>query len=95
MAMEDQIGDLAAFLKGMHALINQYKSASGPSGHNVDHEHWGLGDGVVTTIIPTLVIDARNPKTIYLTNITLSSSYVSDVDQSRPNHSLPHVEFQS
>jgi hypothetical protein len=59
--MEDQIRDFTAFLKGMQAGLISTRSTLGPSCHSVDDEQWGLGNGAVTTIIPTLVTGVRNP----------------------------------
>jgi hypothetical protein len=54
---------------------------SGPIGHNDEHNHQGVGNGVVTTYVPTLITGAKHPT--HLSPVVFASSgfYASDAVQ--------------
>jgi hypothetical protein len=70
-----------------------YGAPSGPSGHSEEHDHRGLGNGVVTTLIPTLVIGARPTRTLTPVAFPLGHTYTPDMAQFYLNHALPPMEF--
>jgi hypothetical protein len=64
-------------------------------GHGDAHDHWGTGNGVVTTLVPTLVISAgtSNPIPPISYALPLSTPYPVDATQLQLNHVIPPVDF--
>jgi len=63
-----------------------YGATSGPSGHGDENDHRGLGNGVVTTLVPTPVTGAR-------TSQPLTPTTFPNMTQFYLNHALPPAEF--
>jgi hypothetical protein len=76
-----------------HLAGKLFGATSGPSGHDKEHGHRGVGNGVVTTIILAPVTDARNSRTLSSVPFSLGGFCGSNAGQFQFNHTLPHVKF--
>jgi hypothetical protein len=70
--------------------IKPYGAHSRPSGHDDDHDHRGLGNGVVTTLIPTPVTGAKHSQIL---TPPIFAAYSPDMNQFYLNHAIPLMEF--
>lgn len=60
-----------------------------PLGNGHEHHHRGLVNGVVTTLVPTLVTGTGYSNHL----VTLPTNYLPHETKSPPSHNLPQVEF--
>lgn len=76
-----------------HPVSKPIVTSSGSIDHGDEHSHRGVGNGVVTTIVPTLVIGTRPSATLSPMPFTIGSSILMDASQFLVSQALPLVEF--
>ena len=76
-----------------HLVASSSEAASGPLGHDKQHSHWGIGNGVVTTIVPTLVKGANSPLPTFSSNFSAQQFFA--LNQAIPQQEFPKFDGMS